>query len=120
MFVKERCSHFTLLPIGMRVLFTGTLIVLGVGYLFAMIHIFASHAGRDGDPGLSVNDLMIAYSGSKSDTQLEVALKGPMAGMLPTQERDEIVAGYVVARCRKNTHQQWQVNLSHRLSRCDA
>lgn len=92
MFVKERCSHFTLLPIGMRVLFTGTLIVLGVGYLFAMIHIFASHAGRDGDPGLSVDDLIIAYSGSKSDTRLEAALKGPMAGMLPTEEKDEIVA----------------------------
>lgn len=92
MFVKERCSHFSQLPVSMRVLFTGTLIVLGVGYLFAMIHIFASHAGRDGDPGLSVNDLIIAYSGSKSDTRLEAALKGPMSGMLPTDEKDEIVA----------------------------
>ncbi|MBL1278364.1 MAG: elongation factor-1 alpha [Ectothiorhodospiraceae bacterium] len=92
MFVKERCSHFTMLPVGMRVLFTGTLVVLGVGYLFAMIHIFASHAGHDGDPGLSVNDLVIAYSGSKEDTKLEAALKGPMAGMLPQEERDEIVA----------------------------
>lgn len=92
MFVKERCSHFTMLPIGMRVLFTGTLVVLSVGYLFAMIHIFASHAGRDGDPGLSVNDLIIAYSGSKGDTRLEGALKGPMANMLPKGEKDEIIA----------------------------
>jgi hypothetical protein len=81
-----------MLPIGMRVMFTSTLIVLGVGYLFAMIHIFASHAGRDGDPSLSVDDLIIAYSGSKSDTRLESALKGPMANMLPQNERDEIVA----------------------------
>ena len=92
MFVKERCSHFSQLPVSMRVLFTGTLIVLGMGYLFAMIHIFASHAGRDGDPGLSVDDLIIAYSGSKSATRLEAALTGPMAGMLPTDEKDEIVA----------------------------
>ena len=89
---KEHCSHFSMLPIGMRVMFTSTLVVLGVGYLFAMIHIFASHAGRDGNPGLSVNDLIIAYSGSKSDTRLEGALKGPMANMLPQNERDEIIA----------------------------
>ncbi len=92
MFVKERCSHFSMLPVSVRILFTGTLIVLGVGYLFAMIHVFASHAGRDGNPGLSVQDLMIAYSGSKVDTRLEVALKGSMAGMLPQAERDEIIA----------------------------
>jgi hypothetical protein len=77
---------------GMRVLYTGTLIVLGTGYLFAMIHIFSSHAGRDGNPALSVNDLIIAYSGSKADTRLESALKGPMANMLPQNEKDQIVA----------------------------
>lgn len=92
MFAKEHCSHFSMLPIGMRVMFTSTLVVLGVGYLFAMIHIFASHAGRDGDPGLSVDDLIIAYSGSKTDTRLEGALNGPMANMLPKNERDEIIA----------------------------
>ncbi len=89
---KEHCSHFSMLPIGMRVMFTSTLIVLGVGYLFAMIYIFASHAGRDGNPGLSVDDLIIAYSGSKSDSRIEGALKGPMANMLPQNERDEIIA----------------------------
>jgi len=92
MLIKEHCSHFSMLPIGMRVMFTGTLVVLGVGYLFAMIYIFASHAGRDGNPNLSVDDLIIAYSGSKSDTRLEGALKGPMANMLPQNERDEVIA----------------------------
>lgn len=92
MFNNEHCSHFSMLPIGMRVMYTSTLIVLGVGYLFAMIHIFASHAGRDGNPNLSVNDLIIAYSGSKADTRLEAALKGPMANMLPQEEKDAIVA----------------------------
>jgi len=92
MIVERNCLHFSQLPIGMRTLYSGTLIVLGVGYLFAMIHIFASHAGRDGNPALSVQDLIIAYSGSKSDTRLEAALKGPMASMLPQAETDEIVA----------------------------
>ena len=87
-----RCVHFSLLPMGQRTLFSSAIIVLSMGYLFAMIYIFESHAGRDGNPMLSVNDLIIAYSGSKSDTKIESALKGPMANMLPTAEKDEIIA----------------------------
>lgn len=88
----QRCIHFKFLPMGMRVLYTSSLVVLGMGYLFAMIYVFASHAGRDGNPGLSVTDLIIAYSGSQGDTRLEGALKGPMAKMLPTEEKNEIIA----------------------------
>ncbi len=84
--------HFRELPVSLRVVYTGTLLVLSVGYLFSMIYIFASHAGRDGDAKMSVDDLVIAYSGSKADTRLEAALTGPMAGMLPEGERAEIVA----------------------------
>lgn len=89
---KQHCVHFQYLPLGLRTLYTATLLVLGTGYLFAMIYIFESHAGRDGDPMLSVNDLVIAYSGSKSDTRLEAALKGPMKNMLPAEEQHEIIA----------------------------
>lgn len=89
---QQHYWHFSMYPLSMKVLYTGTLIVLGIGYLFAMIHIFSSHAGRDGNPMLSVNDLIIAYSGSKSDTKLEAALKGPMSNMLPQVELDKIVA----------------------------
>lgn len=89
---SSSCAHFSYLPLGMRTLYSSTIIVLCTGYLFAMIHVFESHAGRDGNPMLSVQDLVIAYSGSKSDTQLESALKGPMSSMLPTNEKDEIIA----------------------------
>jgi hypothetical protein len=75
----------------MRTLFTGTLIVMGIGYLFAMIHIFNSHAGRDGNPGRSIEDIAIAYSGQKDATKLESAMMGPMSGMLPTNERGDII-----------------------------
>ncbi|UCH73481.1 MAG: hypothetical protein JSU82_14210 [Rhodospirillales bacterium] len=78
-------------PLSMRTRYTGTLLVLGIGYLFARIHIYNSHAGRDGEPGLSVEDIRIAYSGSKEATKLEAAMMGPMSGMLPTNERGDIV-----------------------------
>lgn len=84
--------HFLALPMSLRMVFTMTLLVLGLGYLFAIIHIFSSHAGRDGNANLSVQDLVIAYSGSDSDTRLESALKGPMQSMLPAEESHQIIA----------------------------
>jgi hypothetical protein len=84
--------HFQELPASLRVLYTGTLAVLSIGYLFAIVHIYNSHAGRDGDAMLSPQDLVIAYGGSDQATQLETALKGPMAGMLPAEERAELIA----------------------------
>ena len=89
---SSTCAHFSALPLGLKPLYTWTIVVLGTGYLFAMIHVFESHAGRDGNPMLSVQDLIIAYSGSKSDTTMEAALKGPMSSMLPSEEKNEIIA----------------------------
>lgn len=88
--VHRMFFHYSEFPLGMRTLFTGTLITLGIGYLFAMIQIYTVDAGRDGRPGLSADDIAIAYSGSKEATRLESALAGPMSGMLPNNERANI------------------------------
>jgi hypothetical protein len=37
----------------MRVVYTAALLILGIGYLFAVIYLFHTTAGRDGKPGLS-------------------------------------------------------------------
>jgi len=75
----------------MRVLFTGTLLAIGMGYLFALIYVYASDAGRDGNPALTVEDIIISYSGSSEGTVLESALQGPMSAMLPPDDRAEIL-----------------------------
>lgn len=80
--------HFSALPMSTRMVYTMTLLVLGTGYLFAMLQVFFSHAGLDGNPkNISAQDIRIAYHGSETDTRLVAALKGPMAGMLPEPER---------------------------------
>lgn len=81
---------FNDLPQSLKVLYTCILLILGIGYLFAMIQIYEVHAGRDGKRGLSVTDIKIAYNGSKTDTRLEAAIKGPMSGMLPEEEAAQI------------------------------
>lgn len=84
--------HFSELPQSMRVLYTATLVVLGMGYLFALIYIFYSYAGKDGNPKtLSYNDVVIAYSGTGKTSRLESALRGPMSAMLPQDETANII-----------------------------
>jgi hypothetical protein len=84
--------HFQELPVSMRVLFTGTLLAIGMGYLFALIYVYSSDAGRDGKPGLSVEDIIISYSGSSEGTKLEAALQGPMSNMVSDNDRSQIVS----------------------------
>jgi hypothetical protein len=84
--------HYSELPLSMRTLYTATLIVLGIGYLFAMIQIYEVDAGRDGKPGLSAEDIAISYSGNRTATRLESALSGPMSGMLPREESSTMIS----------------------------
>ncbi len=80
--------HFSALPLSMRMVYTMTLLVLGTGYMFAMLQVWFTHSGLDGKANtLTAADIRIAYHGSETDTKLETALKGPMAEMLPTEER---------------------------------
>jgi hypothetical protein len=83
--------HFQELPVSMRVLFTGTLLAIGMGYLFALIYVYTTDAGRDGSPALTVEDIVISYSGSAEGTQLEAALAGPMSNMLSESDLSTIL-----------------------------
>ncbi len=89
--IRRHFVHFSHLTITARMLYTGVLCVLGAGYLAAMVFVFISHAGRDGKPGLSEQDIVIAYAGTSSGTKLESALMGPMSKMLQPEENHQIV-----------------------------
>jgi hypothetical protein len=89
--VHRMFFHYSEFPLSLRTLFTATLIMLGIGYAFAMIQIYAAHAGLDGKPGLTADDIAIAYSGNKDASKMQAALTGPMSGMLPPEERATII-----------------------------
>ena len=85
--------HFSEMPYSMRVLYTATLLILGMGYLFALIYLVHTYSGKDGNPmTLSYEDVVIAYSGSGKDSRLESALRGSMSAMLPREEINPLVA----------------------------
>jgi hypothetical protein len=85
--------HYSELPYSQRVLYTMTLLVLGLGYLFALIYLFHTYAGRaGGNPMmLSYNDILTAYTGSGKGSRLESALRGPMSTMLPRDEASMLI-----------------------------
>ena len=90
-FNRTAIFHFCWLPFTVRLFYSAALIVLGLGYVFALLQIQIVHAGQDGKPGLSIDDLIIAYKGSSDKTHLETKLYGSMAGMLPEAEREKII-----------------------------
>lgn len=87
-----RHPFFSDLPRHLRVLYSMILLVMGIGYIFAMIQIYETHTGLDGKPGLSVRDIQIAYAGNPGGSRIESALRGPMAAMAGESEKAQIIA----------------------------
>ena len=86
--------HYSELPYSQRVLYTATLLVLGMGYLFALIHLFHTYAGRAGGNPMMLSSTTLSSStrGSGKGSRLESALRGPMSSMLPARRGHTVVA----------------------------
>ena len=71
------------------------LITIGIGYLFAILNLYYTHQGRDGEPGLSVKDVMYAYHGSHNQTRLGAAINGPMESNLPNKAAKQEILDWI-------------------------
>jgi hypothetical protein len=91
--IHRHYRHFSELPYSQRVLYTATLLILGGGYLFALLNVYFTYAGKAGGNPLmlSYDDIVVAYSGTGKGSRLESALRGPMSGMLPPDERSTLI-----------------------------
>jgi len=76
-----------------KLLYTAFLLLMGTGYLMALVFLYTSHEGHDGKQGVSIEDIVDNYYGNRSGTRLEAAIRGPMAGYIQKiDDRNEIVA----------------------------
>ena len=66
-----------------RVLFTGFLLVIGLGLCMAGAQIMLTHGKADGKVGLSMDDIVYSYYGNRSGSKLESALTGKMKDKAP-------------------------------------
>jgi len=78
-----------------KILDTMFLITIGLGYLFALAHTFYSHEGRDGQSGLSVEDVKIAYYGEHQQTRLGAALNGSMGDNLESPDQKQTIIEWI-------------------------
>ena len=101
--LHPRYLHYSELPYSLRVLYTATLLTLGLGYIFALLNVYFTYAGRaGGNPWMmSEQDLVVAYAGSGTTSILEGALRGPMATMLPPTDEHHHFLGASRRRPRR-------------------
>lgn len=79
------------LSLSLKVLFTGYLVVVGLGLAMAGVQILLTHGMADGEMGLSVDDIVYSYYGNRGDSILEAKLNGTMKDKANTQDRASIV-----------------------------
>lgn len=91
----QSCQRFTDISLSERILNTFFLLSIGLGYLFSLGQIYFTHQGRDGHPGLSIEDIAIAYHGDPDQTRLAAAINGPMAGNLKSSEDKTVILDWI-------------------------
>jgi hypothetical protein len=89
------CQRFWDTSVSERILNSLFLLSIAIGYLFSIGQIYFSHQGRDGQPGLSIADISIAYHGSPAQTRLAAAINGPMAANLKSVDDKKIILGWI-------------------------
>lgn len=92
----EAIQRFTLLDLALptKTLFTGYLLVIGLGLLMAGAQIMLTHGMADGKAGLSVDDIVYSYHGNHEGgnaSKLESKLFGSMKDNAPPEVRMAIL-----------------------------
>lgn len=79
------------LDLPLRSLFTGYLLVIGIGLLMAGAQILFTHGMADGKFGFSIDDIVYSYYGNRSNSKLETKLKGSMQDKASVEVKREII-----------------------------
>lgn len=77
--------------LSIKMLFTGYLSIVALGYLMALVQILFTHGMADGKFGLSVDDIVYSYYGKRSGSVIENKLNGSMQVMAPEEDRLKII-----------------------------
>lgn len=79
------------LNLSVRTLFSGFLLVMGVGFLMAGAQIMLTHGMADGEFGVSVDDIVYSYHGNRNSSKLEVKLNGSMKDKASQKDRTTLI-----------------------------
>lgn len=92
--MEKHCLRFKDISVSEKMLYSLFLMTIGIGYLFGLTHLYYTHQMRDGQPGMSIQDVMIAYYGSQDKTRLGSAINGgPMElNLKSVDDKEKILA----------------------------
>ncbi len=79
------------LKLEIKALFTGYILVVGLGLLVAGGQILLTHGMADGKFGLSIDDIVYSYYGNRGDSRLEAKLNGSMKDKASVEDRTSII-----------------------------
>jgi hypothetical protein len=79
------------LALPVKALFTGYLLVIGLGLLMSGGQIMLTHGMADGKLGLSMDDLVYSYYGNRGGSKLEAKLTGSMKDYAPAEANLEMI-----------------------------
>jgi hypothetical protein len=79
------------LALPVKALFTGYLLVVGLGLMMAGGQIVLTHGMADGKLGLSMEDLVYSYYGDREGSKLEAKLNGSMKDYAPAESKLELI-----------------------------
>jgi len=89
--VLESAPRLPDLSLPIRSLFTGYILVVGIGLLMAGAQILLTHGMADGKFGISIDDIVYSYYGDRSNSKLETKLNGSMRDKAPTAVKRELI-----------------------------
>ena len=93
--MNNHYSRFRDISTSEKILNTVFLLTIGLGYLMALVNMYYTHQGRDGKPGLTIEDIVIQYHGSKEQTRLGTAISGIMEPNLKYKSDKEIILKWI-------------------------
>ncbi len=84
------------LPVATRIVISSAMVVLGIGYLVAMVNLYVTYSLTDGEPGLTVGDLKRAFYGRRDNTRLAAKIHGgSMEQFLPKPGEKEKILSWI-------------------------
>lgn len=105
--MERLCLRFQDISVSEKMLYSLFLMTIGIGYLFALTHMYYTHQMRDGQPGMSIQDVMIAYYGSQEQTRLSSAINGgPMEPNLKSADDKEKILVWLTTGKEKEDFKQ--------------
>ncbi|WP_446809143.1 hypothetical protein ACH50O_18080 [Methylomonas sp. 2BW1-5-20] len=104
--MTKQYTRFKDISVSERILNTVFLLTIGLAYIMALINMYYTHQGRDGKPGLSMNDIVIMYHGSNNQTRLGAAINGIMEPNLKYKSDKEVILKWIHDGAEENGYRQ--------------